>query len=355
MSGFKKQIIEWYEENRRILPWRETQDPYKIWISEIILQQTRVNQGLAYYLHFLEIFPDIHTLAGASEEEVLKVWQGLGYYSRARNMHQAAKRIVSEQNGVFPATYEELIELKGIGEYTASAVASIAFGLTHAVIDGNVLRFISRLRGIHEPVNTIKGKEIIKQIMQSEIDETMPGTFNQAVMEFGALVCKPRKPACNVCMFQTICVARNTGNVDQIPVKEKKPGPKPRYFHYIIIILKEDKQVFTFLKKRSDNDIWRNLYEFPVVEGDRLLKWDEIRMKKEFLSIFEEKKPDFTGLVKDIKHVLSHRILHARCFVVHTEQINDRFIKVSLENIRDYPVSRLMEKILDELNITFHI
>ena len=354
MNRFKKQIIAWYEENRRALPWRETSDPYKIWISEIILQQTRVNQGLDYYTRFLDTFPDINLLAQASEEEVLKVWQGLGYYSRARNMHQAARKIVSEYNGAFPQSYKELRGLKGIGDYTASAVASIAFNLPHATIDGNVLRFIARLKGVLLPVNTIKGKEIIIKFLESEIDKENPGTFNQAVMEFGALVCTPRKPGCMDCIFQAVCVARNTGNVDKIPVKEKKPGPKPRYFHYIIIISKKDNQLYTYLKKRSDNDIWRNLYEFPLVEGDRLLLWDEVKSKQEFNAIFKGEKPSIAVMTKDMRHILSHRILFARSFVVHADQVNDQYFRVSLDDIREYPVSRLMEKILGELNITFH-
>jgi A/G-specific adenine glycosylase len=354
MNGFSKQIIAWYEENKRALPWRETTDPYKIWISEIILQQTRVNQGLAYYLQFLNAFPDINSLAEASEDEVLKVWQGLGYYSRARNMLQAAKSVVSKHNGEFPQTFEELHGLKGIGDYTASAVASIAFNLPYAVIDGNVMRFIARLKGILMPVNTMGGKEIIRKFLESVIDKEIPGTFNQAVMEFGALVCTPRSPSCPTCIFQSVCVARNTGNVDKIPIKEKKPVPKPRYLHYIIIISKKDKRVFTYLKKRSDNDIWRNLYEFPVVEGDRLLKWDEIKMKKEFHSFFSGEWPEIAVIMKDMRHVLSHRILFARSFVVQADHINDQLTRVNLDNIRDYPVSRLMEKILHELNITFH-
>jgi A/G-specific adenine glycosylase len=309
---------------------------------------------LAYYQRFLEIFPDIHSLAAASEDEVLKVWQGLGYYSRARNMHHTARQVVAERDGVFPTSYEEMIKLKGIGEYTASAVASIAFNLPHPVIDGNVLRFISRLQGILEPVNSARGKQMIQQVLNDEIDKDDPGLFNQALMEFGALVCTPKNPNCSNCIFQARCVARNTGNVDKIPIKEKKQAQKARYFNYLVIILNEDNQVFTFLKKRSEKDIWRNLYEFPMVEAEKLLDWDELRLRKEYQSLFTNQKPELLSFTEDFRHILSHQVLNARCFIFRSNYMKPSFYKVSINKMENYPVSRLMEKMMEQLNITFH-
>ena len=352
--GFRSRLTEWYKMHHRALPWRETSDPYRIWVSEVILQQTRVNQGMDYYRRFLESFPDIHALAAASEEEVLKVWQGLGYYSRARNMHHAAKTVVNEYQGQFPDKYHDILALKGIGEYTASAVASIAFNLPHPVLDGNVLRFISRLKGVVEPVDTSKGKQLIRDVLEYEMDKETPGLFNQALMEFGALVCAPKNPDCERCPFRNDCVARNTGYVDKIPVKGKKQPPSPRYFHYLVIILRKDNQMFTVLNKRSGKDIWKNLYEFPVIEADTMLDWDMLTSNASFREIFRGQIPELLKVSNPYRHVLSHRILHARYFVVSGDSIPGNHLQVAVEQLDRYPVSRLMAKMLDSLNITFY-
>jgi A/G-specific adenine glycosylase len=347
-------ISSWYKDHHRPLPWRETKDPYKIWVSEVILQQTRVSQGIDYYHRFLDSFPDIHALACASEDEVLKVWQGLGYYSRARNMHQAAKTMLENYNGHFPSSFTEIILLKGVGEYIASAVASFAFDLAYPVIDGNVLRFIARLKGIVEPVNTSLGKKMIREILENEIDHNDPALFNQAVMEFGAIICMPQKPACNVCPLQMDCIARNTGMVDKIPVKTKKSAPRPRYLHYIVTFIKKDNQLFTLFKKRFKDDIWKNLYEFPLIELNTLVSWDEIVHRPEFKEMFPGNSPRLNGILKDYRHVLSHRVLNTRCFIVESDYIPEGFLLTGWEQIREFPVSRLMERILEDLNITFH-
>ena len=352
--GFARIIIEWYQGNKRPLPWRETKDPYKIWVSEVILQQTRVNQGLDYYYRFLDLFPDVHALAGASEEQVLKAWQGLGYYSRARNMHKAAQTIVERHSGSFPAAYRELLELKGVGEYTASAVASIAFNLPCPVIDGNVLRFMSRYLGILEPVNSSGVKKKILDFLSGEINNAEPGTFNQAVMELGALVCTPRNPACPLCPLQDKCLARNTGSVDKIPIKEKKPLPRPRYFHYLVIILRDNNQIFTLLNKRSGKDIWRNLFEFPMIETHALPPWEGLNEEPGFKAMFSV-EPVLVDVTRDFRHILSHRVLNARCFLVETERPPRDFARVRMDEINDYPLPRLMEKILEETNITFYV
>jgi A/G-specific adenine glycosylase len=353
--SFGHTIIEWYKEHHRSLPWRETKDPYRIWVSEVILQQTRVNQGLEYYRRFLEQFPDIQALARAPEEKVLKAWQGLGYYSRARNMHKAARTIVDELSGRFPTNYRELLGLQGIGEYTASAVASIAFDLPYPVMDGNVLRFMARLFGITQPVNGAAGKKVIHEYLSREIAGHEPGLFNQAAMEFGAMLCTPKNPVCLQCPLQSACVARNTGHVDKIPVKDKKPLPQPRYFHYLVIILKEDNQIFTFLNKRSEKDIWRNLYEFPMIEAQALLNWDELRKQQRYREVFPESQPRLAGVSNDFTHVLSHRILYARCFMVIADRAPENLIKARQNEIDHYPLPRLMEKMLENINITFYV
>ena len=346
------QIIGWYRNNFRRLPWRETRDPYRIWVSEVILQQTRVDQGLPYYQRFLEKFPDIYSLASAPEKEVLKIWQGLGYYSRARNMQAAAKVIVERFNGSFPRRYQELIQLKGIGDYTASAVASFAFDQPHPVIDGNVMRLVARLKGISVPVDSTTGRKMVLEFLQKEIPEENPGIFNQAVMEFGAVVCKPRKPLCSECPFSGLCKAFNKGIVNNIPVKMKKQAPTLRFFHYFVPILKEDNQVFTFVKQRSGKDIWKDLYEFPSLESDHLYEWEELVRMQEFGRICPGRTP---ALIDSgtLQHILSHRKLYARYFLYNCRSVPTGYIRVNYNDLKDYPVSRLIEKIRNRVNITF--
>jgi len=346
-------LIRWYSDNHRSLPWRETNDPYKVWISEVILQQTRVGQGLSYYLDFVEKFPDVFTLAAASEQQVIKAWQGLGYYSRARNLHHSAQVIVEDYGGKFPSSYSEIIRLKGIGDYTASAIASISFGQSYPVIDGNVIRFLSRLKGLSEPANSGRGKKIIKDILDKEIDRQNPGTFNQALMEFGALQCIPGNPLCIQCPFMESCVAYRTGTVDKFPVKEKKAPQKIRHFHYLVHILNEDNQLFTFLNRRKEKDIWRNMFEFPMLEKERLYEWDELRSLPEIRKIWPGKLPVLVKSSETIRHVLSHRIILARYFVLEGGQAPGGFIRVKFSDIDNFPVPRLVEKIMEHSNITF--
>jgi A/G-specific adenine glycosylase len=351
--GFSSQIIEWYVNHHRRLPWRETRDPYKIWVSEVILQQTRVDQGLGYYNRFIEKFPDIRSLATAEEEEVLKVWQGLGYYSRARNMHQAARRVMQIHNGVFPSVYEQIISLKGIGDYSASAISSFAFGLPYPVMDGNVIRVISRLYGITDPVNSTYTRNRIKEILEGEIDRKRPGLFNQAIMEFGALHCTPQNPRCETCPIRDACVAWNTGNVQKIPVKDKKSPVRDRFFHYLVFIMKENDLIYTLLNKRTGNDIWRNLYEFPMIENERMLEWKEVTELpdwKEFISSGASELVCASGI---FTHTLSHRKLFARYFLIECNALPDGFLKVSRSELPGFPVPKLMEKIITQTNITF--
>lgn len=336
-------LLDWYKLHKRDLPWRETQNPYKIWLSEIILQQTRVNQGLDYYYRFIERFPDIETLAEAEEQEVLKYWQGLGYYSRARNLHFTAKKIKNEYEGKFPTSYQEILSLKGIGEYTAAAIASFAYNLPYPAVDGNVFRVISRLFGIKEAIDTGKGKKQFTEIARQLMDNENPGLFNQAMMEFGALQCVPASPDCIICPLQEHCFAYSSGEVNNLPVKITRTKIKTVYLYYFHIRF-ENK---LYLKKRIGKGIWQNLFEFPAVESDIPLTFEELKQHKSFEKIFSLTNPsDFKLILKNQKHVLSHRILYADFFEVCIEKGNEELNNhhlVGKEELIDYPIHRLME------------
>jgi A/G-specific adenine glycosylase len=262
MVSINQGLIEWYSHNKRDLPWRNTQNSYNIWVSEIILQQTRVNQGPNYYYRFIDRYPDIESLANSNIDDLLKVWQGLGYYSRARNMHHTAQDIVNNYNGKFPSDYHELIKLKGIGDYTASAMASISFDQPTPVLDGNVFRVIARIFGISESTQSITSRKHFKKILHELIKNENPGIFNQAIMEFGALQCIPKNPDCKNCPLNSVCFAYNKNSVADFPAKKRKVKQKVRYFNYLYIIYND----FTFIEKRTKNDIWKLLYQFPLLE-----------------------------------------------------------------------------------------
>ena len=278
MQNFSKTLVSWYLKNKRDLPWRNTIDPYKIWLSEIMLQQTRVAQGLPYYLKFLAAFNEVKDLADADEEEVLKLWQGLGYYSRARNLHATAKYVSNELNGVFPDNYIDLKKLKGIGDYTASAIASICYKEPKAVLDGNVFRVLARLYGIDIAINSTDGVKLFSSLSQKLIDKDEPDTHNQAIMEFGATHCSPKKPLCDSCVFNTQCIAFKNNRVGELPLKLKKLKVKKRYFNYIVPIINNES---TRLIKRAEKGIWANLYEFPLVETVETAEYDELLVKVE--------------------------------------------------------------------------
>lgn len=343
-------LQNWYAQHKRSLPWRDTNEPYIVWISEIILQQTRVNQGYDYFLRFIERFPDIKLLAEAPEDDVLKIWQGLGYYSRARNLHAAAKQIFEKFDGIFPTSYDTILSLKGVGEYTAAAVASIVYDLPHAVVDGNVYRVLSRLFAIDEPIDTTSGKKLFAETAQSILDEKHPGNHNQAIMELGALVCIPKQPKCMECPLQTVCLAFEQKNVSAFPVKKGKTVQKERFFNYFHI----EHNGYTYINKRDNSDVWKNLYEFPLIETETQSDLLELQKNEEFTALFPSSGTIYFQHKLRIKHVLSHRIIHADFYRVELNQqtafdLENKFIKIEFPSLFEYPVSRLIHKYLETI------
>ncbi len=299
---FVRKLIIWYKDNLRNLPWRTTQNPYFIWLSEIILQQTRVEQGMPYYFKFIEKYPTVDDLANADEEEVMKLWEGLGYYSRARNLHFAAKTIVSEHAGEFPTTYNEIRQLKGVGDYTAAAIASLAFNLPHAVVDGNVYRVMSRYFGIETPIDSTAGKKEFFQLANKLIDPSQPGTYNQAVMEFGAIHCTPKQPGCANCPLQVNCYAYHNDGVNNLPVKARKVKVSNRYFHYFEV----EYNGGVYIQRRKGQDIWKGLYEFPMTESERVTG-NELPKVPDYLK-------DESVVMRRTSHVFKHILTHRRIF-----------------------------------------
>jgi A/G-specific adenine glycosylase len=305
VKHFSNDIIAWYHENHRTLPWRDTKDPYRIWLSEVILQQTRVNQGLPYYLRFTDSFPTVNDLAAAPENSVLRLWQGLGYYSRARNLHRCAKLVAEKYDGTFPTTFEELIQLPGIGTYTAAAIASIAFNRKVAVVDGNVYRVLARIFGITKDIASTEGKKVFAQLANELVSDKDPGDHNQAMMEFGATWCTPINPKCDSCLFAKNCIAFNRGMITQLPVKEKKINKRTRYFSYFI--LRNGSKIA--MKKRTGRDIWNGLYEFYLIESDSEKKLTELVKNDRLLASLKSVRE-----AGSVRHVLTHQVLEIRFF-----------------------------------------
>lgn len=343
-------LIRWYEQNKRDLPWRETKDPYFIWLSEIILQQTRVAQGYDYYMRFTEAFPTVDLLANAHEDEVLKLWQGLGYYSRARNLHSAAKMIMSEYEGVFPTVYKNILSLKGVGEYTAAAIGSFAFELPHAVVDGNVFRVLSRLFALETPIDTTQGKKLFTDLANELLDVNNPGAHNQAIMEFGALQCVPASPNCQICPLSDICLAYSQNKVSSYPVKQGKTKVKERYFNYLDIRIGSS----MFLNKRTGNDIWKNLYELPLIETNEKLTLEELQKTDAFRAMFENAGDiSIHPMGITLKHVLSHRIIYANFYTIEITKgasVEERFMKIDKADLFNFAISRLVDRYLEHLS-----
>lgn len=346
MQGISKTIIDWYRQNKRELPWRDIKDAYKIWISEIILQQTRVNQGMNYYLRFVKRFPDVKSLANADEEEVLRYWQGLGYYSRARNLHKAAHQIMDRHNGVFPTEFSDIITLPGIGVYTASAISSFAYNQPYAVVDGNVYRVLARYFGIETPIDTPKGIKQFAEMANAILDHENAGLHNQALMEFGALQCIPVSPDCLNCPLTLSCKAFKNKLIATLPIKEKKVKVKERFFNYLFINLNEN----TFLQKRTNNDIWKNLYEFPLIETEKQISIDELTAHNDFIVLFRDIEDiNIRNISAPVKHILTHRIIYATFVTIEIRRSNkqlEKLTKTSLSDVQNFAVSRLIDLFL---------
>lgn len=344
---FTKTIIAWYTKNKRDLPWRNITNPYFIWLSEIILQQTRVEQGMSYYLNFTKEFPTINKLANASEEEVIKLWQGLGYYSRARNLHATAKHISSTLKGKFPTNYNDLLQLKGIGPYTAAAISSFAFNLPHAVVDGNVYRLLARVFGVKTPIDSTQGKKEFQELANELLDKKQPSTFNQAMMEFGAIKCKPHNPDCSTCVLNSICIAYSKKMVAKLPVKEKTTKVRNRYFNYIV--LKHKNKIV--IKKRVDNDIWKNLYDFPLIETTKELRELELLKTVEWKKVIGNSAYTIHAVSKTYKHVLSHQKIFARFWEVRTNTpitVNSNYLLINKKDFEKYPIPRLVDIFIND-------
>ncbi|MCD7711014.1 MAG: A/G-specific adenine glycosylase [Porphyromonadaceae bacterium] len=340
-KDFAFRIERWFEENRRPLPWRETADPYRIWVSEIILQQTRVAQGLEYYYRFIDRFPTVRSLAEADEDEVLKYWEGLGYYSRARNLHAAARQVMGQFGGEIPDSYEGIRSLKGVGDYTAAAIASFAYGLPCAVVDGNVYRVLSRFFAVDTPIDTTEGHKLFAALADEMLDRQAPALYNQAIMELGALQCLPRSPQCVACPLFLLCEAAAAGKAESFPVKAGKTVVRPRYFNYLVLHCGED----VFLSRRSEKDIWRNLYEFVLIESNRALTFEALQQTEAYRSLLGEAgrvqvvRPPFSH-----RHLLSHRVIHATFHTLEIEKVPESlspYIRLKQGELGRYAFARL--------------
>ena len=338
-------LISWYLEKKRNLPWRNTRNPYHIWVSEVVLQQTRVAQGLDYYLQFISHFPTISSLANAHEDDVLKQWQGLGYYSRARNLQKGARQVQEIYNGILPNNYEQLLKITGIGPYTAAAIASFAFNEPVALADGNVNRVLSRLFGMFDPINSTVGAKLILTKATEILDRANPATHNQAIMEFGATHCTPKKPKCTECPLQQICYAYIHDQIAVLPIKIAKGATRDRYFHYVLFIHHNS----IYVKKRPVDDIWRGLYEFPVLET----------ISSEQPSTSEWKNLLNTNTIpllqKNYRHLLSHQTIYASFYVARSEEPafekSHEIKKIPIAEISQYPVHKLISRFIDDFNM----
>ena len=339
---YSKSLVNWYKEHRRDLPWRRSSDPYIIWISEIILQQTRVAQGLDYFNRFVARFPDVRALAAASEDEVLRYWQGLGYYSRARNLLEAARTICRDFDGIFPRTYNEVRSLKGIGDYTAAAIVSFAYDLPYPVLDGNVYRVLARLFALSTPIDSAQGKKEFAELAGLLLDKEHPGLHNQAIMELGALQCVPRQPDCSLCPLMDRCMAYAAGEVSVYPVKQQKLKTRPRYFHYLHIVCGND----TYIQRREGKDIWQGLYQLPLIETDAPADFSELQQTDAFRRLLSDcGRMEISVVLRDIKHVLSHQTLYASFYYIKVEREGkslNEYLRIPLSCLENYAFPRLI-------------
>tara|TARA_X000000950_G_scaffold244372_1_gene300455 strand:- start:8824 stop:9897 length:1074 start_codon:yes stop_codon:yes gene_type:complete len=347
--SFNEKLLLWFQDYRRTFPWRENNQPYNVWLSEIILQQTRAAQGLPYYQKFITTFPDVHSLAKAEEEQVLRLWQGLGYYSRARNLHATAREIVSKYKGQFPENFDEIKKLRGIGDYTASAIASICYGQQQAVVDGNVYRVLSRIFGMDTPIDATGAHKIFKSKSTELMSGAPSGDYNQALMEFGALQCTPKQPDCKNCIFNKNCVAYQQNLVNSLPVKTKKIKVKKRFLNYIILIDGDGK---TVLEKRTQNDIWKNLYQFPLIEQSNHLQKINGNSLDSLLIRYGIERDYFLEKWNNqpIIHKLTHQHLEINFWILKTQKIG--LLSLNWASIDQYPMPKALQNFKENFLLT---
>lgn len=348
---FTKNLLKWNAKyNLRAMPWKGEKDPYKIWLSEIILQQTRVEQGWNYYLKFINEFPTIHDLANAPEKKVFKLWEGLGYYSRCKNLIATAKLISRQLNGIFPVVYEDILRLKGVGPYTASAIASFAFNLPYAVVDGNVMRVIARVFGIDNPIDTTEGKLLFNRTASGLLDKKKPGLYNQAIMDFGATICKPQLPLCQDCIMQKDCKAYQSGIVDMLPVKAKQIIKKERWLYYLVVEYKKK----LYVRQRTGRDIWQSLHEFLLVEPGKDLTTQNIQQLPPVKKLLEESNALITGISKEYTQQLTHQTLHGRFIEISAAslpKLEKDFKRVSYPELSRLAFPKFIITYLKEKNV----
>ncbi len=349
MNSVADILLDWYAREGRDLPWRRTRDPYRIWLSEVILQQTRVAQGMEYYLRFTERFPDVASLAAAPEDEVLKLWQGLGYYSRARNLHAAARQVVERFGGRFPVALEEVRSLRGVGDYTAAAICSAAYDAPCAVVDGNVYRVLARLFDLDAPIDSTAGKRAFAELAQSQLDTAHPGRYNQAIMDFGALRCTPSSPRCEVCPLAGQCLALAAGTVAARPVKQGKTRVRDRWFNYLHVSSGDR----TLLRRREGRDIWQGLYEFPLIETEEPAELPELVRLPQFRELLGDAPWHLVRSIPLPKHQLSHQTLHAVVHRIETLSLTPAAAAMAVPTaaLGDYAVPRLIDRYLIKYQI----
>ena len=342
-KAFSTTLLKWFDNNDRPLPWKGEKNPYYIWLSEIILQQTRVAQGLPYFEKFKKHFPTVKDLADASEDTVMKLWEGLGYYSRARNLHTTAKFIAYQLEGHFPTTHEEILKLKGVGPYTAAAIASFAYNLPHAVVDGNVYRVLSRVFGIETPIDTTIGKKEFAKLAQELLDEQVAGKYNQAIMDFGATQCVPANPDCTICPFQKKCLAFQKEKITLLPIKSKKIKKRERAFNYLIFKMGEE----MLLQKRLGKDIWQNLYQFPLIEADKILSKKALLKHPDFLTISNHQAYEITKISKPFQQQLTHQKIIAVFWEISINLdslvIPSSFLRINQKNIPNFAFPKIID------------
>ncbi len=352
VQHFRETLLAWFRQNHRPMPWKGEKDPYLLWLSEIILQQTRVEQGLPYYQAFKQKYPTVEALAAASQDEVMKLWEGLGYYSRARNLHAAARYVAHELQGRFPTDYEGILSLKGVGPYTAAAIASFAYNLPRAVVDGNVFRVLARIYGINTPIDSSTGKKEFSGLAEKLLSPQQPAAHNQAMMDFGATQCTPRAPACTSCPFRENCVAHTTNQVGSLPVKARKASRKGRFFHYLVI----RKNGQALLNKRTGKDIWRNLYEFPLIEHPHPIREEEeMRETEAWQQLLGEKRVEIRRVSPPVQQLLTHQKIQATFW--ETELLSRHFpdgpfLAVKWEELPQYAFPKIISRYLGRTQLS---